>query len=129
MKPPHGGGYDDMQLLNGVVYVSASNPIIPPAMPGQALTVGSLTLDADGIHFDVAAVLADNALALDITPSIGGAANPAFNTMVQFGVGGYPSLTDPHSLAIDTSGGVVLDSQADGKLVLRTPALAKPSAC
>jgi hypothetical protein len=108
----HGGGYDDMQLLNGIVYVSASNPSTPGATP----TVVSLTLNANGTTFDVAPVLAGNALALDITPSVGGSPNPTFNTMVQFGVG-YPSLTDPDSLAVDPSGNLVLDSQADGKLV------------
>jgi hypothetical protein len=42
--------------------------------------------------------------------------------MVQFGVG-YPSLTDPDSLAVDPSGNLVLDSQADGKLVfIKNPA-------
>ena len=36
-----GGGFDDMQLMNGVVYVSASNP----STPGAAPTVVSLTLN------------------------------------------------------------------------------------
>jgi hypothetical protein len=108
VNPPlHGGGFDDMQLLNGVVYVSASNPTIP----GLAPTVVSLTLNPNGTTFDVAPVLAGNAQALDITPSVGGSPNPTYNTMVPL------SLTDPDSLAIDTAADLVLDSQADGKLV------------
>jgi hypothetical protein len=103
----HGGGFDDMQLINGVVYVTASNPSVPGAAP----TVVSLTLNPNGTTFDVAPVLAGNAQALDITPSIGGSPNPTFNTMVTL------SLTDPDSEATDPSGNLVVDSQADGKLV------------
>jgi hypothetical protein len=103
----HGGGFDDMQLLNGNIYVSASNPTTPGAAP----TVGQLTLNANGTTFDVAPVLAGNAQATDITPSVGGSANPTFNQPVTL------SLTDPDSEAIDPSGNLVLDSQADGKLV------------
>ena len=105
--PVHGGGFDDMRLINGVVYVSASNP----TTPGVAPTVVSLTLNPNGTTFDVAPVLAGNAMALDITPSIGGSPNPTYNTMIQL------SLTDPDSEETDPSGNLVLDSQADGKLV------------
>src|SRR5258708_4619836 len=103
----HGGGYDDMQLINGVVYVSAS----APSTPGTAPTVVSLTLNPNGTTFDVAPVLAGNAQAIDLTPSVGGSANPTFNQPVTL------SLTDPDSEAIDSTGNLVLDSQADGKLV------------
>lgn len=103
----HRGGYDDMQLINGVVYVSAS----APATPGVGPTVVALTLNPNGSTFDVTSVLAGNAQAIDITPSVGGAANPTFNQSVKL------TLTDPDSLAIDPSGKLVLDSQADGKLV------------
>jgi hypothetical protein len=109
VNPPlHGGGFDDMQLINGVVYVSASNPSNPGTAPP---TVVSLTLNANGTTFDVAPVLNGNALALDITPSVGGSPNPTFNTMVPL------VLTDPDSEATDPNGNLVLDSQADGKLV------------
>jgi hypothetical protein len=103
----HGGGFDDMQLINGVVYVTASNPTVPGAAP----TVVSLTLNPNGTTFDTAPVLAGNAQFLDITPSVGGSPNPTFNTMITF------SLTDPDSEATDPSGNLVVDSQADGKLV------------
>jgi hypothetical protein len=109
----HGGGYDDMQLINGVVYVTASNP----STPGVAPTVVSVTLNANGTTFDVAPVLAGNAQALDITPSIGGSPNPTFNTMVTL------NLSDPDSEAFDPFfGRLVVDSQADGKLIfIRNP--------
>lgn len=110
--PAHGGGFDDMQLINGVVYVSASNPTTScPAVQPLAPTVVSLTLNANGTTFDVAPALAGDAQALDITPSVGGSANPTFNTMVPL------CLTDPDSEATDSNGDLVLDSQADGKLI------------
>lgn len=105
--PVHGGGYDDMQLINGVVYVTASNPTTPGAAP----TVVALTLNPNGTTFDVAPVLAGNAMALDITPSIGGSANPTYQQMVPL------TLTDPDSEATDPSGNLVVDSQADARLV------------
>jgi hypothetical protein len=110
VNPPlHGGGYDDMQFLNGVVYVSASNPSNPGTHPP---TVVSLTLNSNGTTFDVAPVLNGDDTAIDITPSVGGSPNPNFNLPVPL------VLTDPDSLAIDSSGTqLVLDSQADGKLV------------
>jgi hypothetical protein len=114
VNPPlHGGGFDDMLLLNGVVYVSASNP----STPGVAPTLVTLTLNANGTTFDVAPALAGDAMALDITPSVGGSPNPTFNMMVPL------ALTDPDSLGFDPFfGRIVLDSQADGKLVfIRTP--------
>ena len=109
VNPPlHGGGYDDMQLLHGVIYVSASNPTTPGAAP----TLVSLTLNSNGTTFDVAPVLDGNAKALDFTPSVGGSPNPTFKMPVPL------ALTDPDSLAINAAGnGLVLDSQADGKLV------------
>ncbi len=103
----HGGGFDDMQLIGGVVYVTASNP----TTPGVAATVVALTLNANGTTFDVAPVLAGNAQATDITPSVGGSPNPTFNQLTTL------ALTDPDSEAVDPSGNLVLDSQADGKLV------------
>ena len=105
--PTHGGGYDDMQLLNGVVYVSASNPTTPGAGP----TLVSLTLNPNGTTFDVLPVLLGSAQAIDITPSVGGSPNPTFSTPVTL------SLSDPDSEGIDAFGNLVLDSQADGKLV------------
>jgi len=110
--PAHGGGFDDMVMISGVVYVTASNPTTPLANTGP--TVVSLTLNPNGVTFDVAPVLAGNAQALDITPSVGGSPNPTFLQMVPL------NLTDPDSEAVDPSGNLVVDSQADGKLVIIT---------
>ena len=104
----HGGGFDDMQLINGQVYISASNPTTPGT---AAPTVDTLTLNANGKTFDVAPVLAGNATATDNTPSVGGATNPTYGQSVAL------ALSDPDSLAIDPQGDLVLDSQADSKLV------------
>ncbi len=103
----HGGGYDDLQLLNGVVYVTAS----APAVTGAAPTVVALTFNPNGTTFDVSPVLAGGAVGIDVTPSVGGAANPTFNMPVAL------NLTDPDSETIDPAGNLVIDSQADGKLV------------
>ena len=103
----HGGGFDDLQLLNGVVYVTAS----APAVTGAAPTVDILTINANGTTFDVSPVLAGGALGIDITPSVSGAANPNFNMPVAL------NLTDPDSETVDPAGNLVIDSQADGKLV------------
>ncbi len=102
-----GGGLDDMRLISGVVYASASNPSSPGTAPP---TVVSLTLNANGTTFDWAPVLAGNAMALDITPSIGGSPNPTYNTMIPL------VLTDPDSEETTPTGGLLLDSQADGRL-------------
>ena len=102
-----GGGLDDMRLINGVVYASASNPSNPGTPPP---TVVSLTLNPNGTTFDVTPVLAGNAMALDITPSIGGSPNPTYNQMIPL------VLTDPDSEETTPSGGLLLDSQADGRL-------------
>jgi hypothetical protein len=106
--PSWGGGIDDMQLINGVIYASASNPSNPGTPPP---TVVSLTLNPNGTTFDWAPVLAGDAMALDITPSIGGSPNPTYKQMIPL------SLTDPDSEETDPNGNLVLDSQADGKLV------------
>jgi hypothetical protein len=115
-----GGGLDDIRLINGVIYASASNPTAPGTPPP---TVVSLTLNPNGTTFDVAPVLAGNAMALDITPSIGGSPNPTYNQMIQL------ALTDPDSEETSPSGNLVLDSQADGKLVfINNPGTASQTA-
>jgi hypothetical protein len=102
-----GGGLDDMRLINGIVYASASNPMTAGAPPP---TVVSLTLNPNGTTFDVAPVLAGNAMALDITPSIGGSANPNYDQMIPL------VLSDPDSEETTPSGALLLNSQADGRL-------------
>lgn len=99
VTPVHGGGFDDLVMIGGVVYVSCSNPT---ASTNTSNAVAKLTLNGDGIHFDVAPVLLGNALATNI---VAGGPPAALN------------LQDPDSEAVAPNGDLVLDSQSDSELV------------
>lgn len=105
--PAHGGGLDDIKLLNGVVYASASNPTLGAATataPNGVSTVPSaytLTLNADKKTFHLTPALMGNAAATNIATSTPATLN----------------MTDPDSSAIDPSGDLVVDSQQDAELV------------
>jgi hypothetical protein len=95
----HGGGYDDMVLKNGDVFITASNPNVNalgvnvfPALVRARLSGNMVTVEP---------VLNGNANATDIPT---GATVPL-------------NLTDPDSMTIDPRGNIVLDSQADSELV------------
>lgn len=97
---PHAGGYDDMVVKNGQVFMTASNPTLDVngTNPFPALVRARLS----GNMVDLSTVvLYGNATATDITTG----ATVTLN------------LTDPDSLTIDARGNIVLDSQADGELV------------
>jgi hypothetical protein len=96
---PHGGGYDDMVVLNGKVYLSASNPNLDslgnnvfPALVRASLSGNSVLLEP---------VFNGNSSATDI---------PTGQTVTL-------NLTDPDSMTIDPRGNIVLDSQGDSELV------------
>ncbi len=94
---PHGGGYDDLTFLNGNVYISASNPL---HNPNNEPAIVQFT--TSGGTFSLTPVLYGNASALDIPT-------------------GQPvtlNLQDPDSMTFDIGGDIVLDSQADGELVV-----------
>jgi hypothetical protein len=98
----HGGGLDDMALINGKVFVSASNPTLSPSnTPNGASAVISLSLNANGHTFDWAPVLSGTAQATDVVSG---------STITL-------NLTDPDSEAVDPSGNLVLDSQGDSELI------------
>lgn len=109
----HGGGLDDMALIGGVVYASASNPSVsaatesfPNGIVTGASAVVSISLDPSGNTFSWLPILAGNAQATDIVSAGAVTLN----------------LTDPDSEAIDPSGNLVLDSQGDSQLVfISTP--------
>jgi hypothetical protein len=107
VTPVHGGGLDDMKMLNGVVYVSASHPTLGPATATAPKGVNSsaslyaVTLNADHLTFHLTPALMGNATATNI----------ATNTQVTL------NMTDPDSMAIDPAGDLVVDSQADSELV------------
>jgi len=105
--PVHGGGLDDMKMLNGVVYAAASNPTLGAATataPNGVSSVPSLysvTLNPDHQTFHLTPALMGNATATNIPT----------NTQVTL------NMTDPDSMAIDPSGDLVVDSQQDSELV------------
>ena len=101
---PHQGGYDDMVVKDGQVYISASNP----------------TLDANGNNpFPalVRATLSGNMVVLQ-TVLNGNATATDIPTGQSVGL----ILTDPDSMSVDPRGNIVLDSQADSELIfIRDP--------
>ena len=114
--PPHGGGLDDMKLLNGVVYATASNPTLgtpTAAAPNGVSAVPSaytITLNADNQTFHLVPALMGNAAAADMVTNAAVTLN----------------MTDPDSMAIDTAGDLVIDSQQDSELVfVHTPGAAQ----
>jgi hypothetical protein len=95
----HSGGYDDMVVKNGDVFITASNPNVNalgvnvfPALVRARLSGNMVTVEP---------VLNGNANAIDIPT---GSSVPL-------------NLTDPDSMTIDPRGNIVLDSQADSELV------------
>jgi len=94
---PHGGGYDDIVFLNGNVYFSASNP---QHNPNNEPAIVQFT--ASGGSFTLTPVLYGNAGAIDIPT----------------GEGVVLNLQDPDSMTFNVGGDIVLDSQADGELVV-----------
>jgi hypothetical protein len=105
--PVHGGGLDDMKLLNGVVYAAASNPSLAPATAtapngvSSVRSVYTMTLNPDQQTFHLTPALMGNAMATSI----------ATNTQVQL------NMTDPDSMAVDPTNRLVIDSQQDSELV------------
>jgi hypothetical protein len=96
---PHGGGYDDIAVRHGSVYLTASNP----------------NLDANGVNdFPalVRATLSGNSVALE--PVLYGN-GPA--TDFASGKTTNLNLTDPDSMTVDPRGNLVFVSQADSVLV------------
>ena len=106
-SPIHGGGLDDIKMLNGVVYSTASNPSVGPATasaPNGVSTVPAtyaVTLNSDQKTFH-------------LTPSLFG--NATDNNIVGGGTSTL-NMTDPDSMAVDSSGNLVIDSQQDSELI------------
>jgi hypothetical protein len=99
----HGGGYDDIVFLNGNVYFSASNP---QHNPNNEPAIVQFTTNSGS--FTLTPVLYGNASATDIPTGQGVTLN----------------LQDPDSMTFNFGGDIVLDSQADGELVVvRSPGL------
>ena len=96
---PHGGGYDDIVVQNGSVYLTASNPNLDSAGNNVFPALVRATLSGDNVLLEP--VLSGDASVVDI---------PTGKTVKL-------NLTDPDSLTMDPRGNIVLDSQADSELV------------
>jgi hypothetical protein len=97
--PPHGGGYDDLVVVDDQVFISASNPNLDAKSVNKFPALLRITLPDHKIHLEP--VLQGNSQAIDI---------PTGNPVTL-------NLTDPDSLTVDQRGNIVLDSQADAELV------------
>lgn len=100
----HGGGFDDMVVKDGEVFMTASNP----------------NLNAQGVNVFPALVRARlSGATVEVVPVLNGDANA---TDIPTGTSVQLNLTDPDSMTIDPRGNIVLDTQADGELVfIRNP--------
>ena len=96
---PHGGGYDDLYFLGGHTYIAASNPTLDAKGNNPNPAVDEITL-ANGV-LKLKPILMGNATATDTVTN-----QPVTLT-----------LTDPDSLTTDTSGDLVLISQADSEYI------------
>ena len=94
---PHGGGYDDIDFNNKDAYISASSPTINP---NTAPAIVSIKLK--GKKATLATILNANATVTNVTT----------------GMPEMLNLQDPDSMIVDPQGELVLDSQADGELVI-----------
>ena len=98
----HGGGYDDLVVKHGEVFISVSNPTLNGAGGNVFPALVRATLHGDMV--DVEPILGGSDNAIDI---------PTGQT-VQL------NLTDPDSMTIDPRGNIALDSQGDFELVFIT---------
>lgn len=94
---PHGGGYDDIAFRGNDVFLSASNPANNPNL---APAVVRATIS--GSMVNVSEALNASAIATDIRTERPLTLN----------------LQDPDSMIFDPFGDLVLDSQADGELII-----------
>lgn len=94
---PHGGGYDDIAFRGDDVFFSASNPANNPNL-AAAVVKGSFS----GTTVSVTEAVNASAIATDVPTDTPVALN----------------LQDPDSMIFNPLGDLVLDSQADGELII-----------
>jgi len=94
---PHGGGYDDIAFRGDDVFFSASNPASNPNL-APAVVKASFS----GTTISVTETVNAGATATDVSTDTPVALN----------------LQDPDSMIVNPLGDLVLDSQADGELVI-----------
>ena len=99
-KPAAGGGYDDIQFVNGLSLIDASNPTLNKA--GVNTNPALYKAQLSGTTAKLTPVLMGNAKATTIN------APPSTVSL---------NLTDPDSMMIDPKGNLVLDSQGDAEML------------
>jgi hypothetical protein len=97
---PHGGGFDDIQFVNGLALIDASNPTLNKA--GLNVFPALYKVQLSGTKAVLTKVLMADAKATTLNPPI---------TKVTL------NLTDPDSMMIDPQGDLVLDSQGDSEML------------
>jgi hypothetical protein len=103
-KTPHGGGYDDLCFVNGMVFVAASNPTLNSAGVNPFPAIDKITLSNGKVN--LTPVLMGNATATDLIAN----AKTTLNEV------------DPDSMTVDSLGQLVLVNQAGSELVfLKNP--------
>lgn len=101
---PHGGGYDDLCFVNGMVFVAASNPTTNSAGVNTFPAIDKITLSNGKAN--LTPVLAGNAAATDLVAN----AKTTINAV------------DPDSMTVDKNGDLVLVDQAGNELIfLKNP--------
>jgi sugar lactone lactonase YvrE len=101
---PHGGGYDDLCFVNGLVFVAASNPTVNSAGVNPYPAIDKITLSNGKVN--LTPVLLGNATATDLIAN----AKTTLNEV------------DPDSMTVDSSGQLVLVNQGGSELVfLKNP--------
>src|SRR5271157_4611387 len=100
----HGGGFDDLCFLNGLVFIAASNPTLNSAGVNVFPAIDKITLSNGKVN--LTPVLMGNATATDLIAK----------SKVQL------NLIDPDSMTVDSKGQLVLVNQAGSQLVfLKNP--------
>jgi hypothetical protein len=98
----HGGGFDDMAFLNGKMFIAASNPNLDPQGTNVFPALDEVTFS--GSNVVLTPVLMGNATATDVTTGTAVTLNEV----------------DPDSIAIDSSGNLVLVNQGGSEFVTIT---------
>jgi len=105
---PHGGGYDDLYFLNGMTFITASNPTLNNNGVNVFPAIDKITLS--GGQAVLTPVLMGNSTAVDTTS----------NTTITL------NETDPDSLSADTNGDLIMVNAGDADIVyLHNPGTAQ----
>lgn len=99
-KTSWGGGFDDIEFVNGSAFISASNPTLNSAGKNTAPALVKVTLS--GTTAKLTPALMASATATTLSPPV---------STVKL------NLTDPDSQSTDPQGDLVLMSQGDGELL------------